>query len=324
MDHNIVVLEERERNDNVPDLIRKSAEFIITYSDFGKNKTSKRKGDAFELLVGHTLIEGSSIPVNKQQTIKGAISGYLKRFYPVNKKFDLLFNNLAESFNVDVSKGKVIFDNNSIPINHELKLCYTRKNEKNEIKFNDREKLAEYLIHENFISKVDAPTILKKFRMDYWREIGGKMYPLECKNKEKTYLESRDINQILNYGMIIKESASLGHINTVLNGHSKDWRNKLEEIENVYGIEIRIHYIKNWILRFAEKTGNKIDCLVYSKYKLHNYGFNSKRAGKLSPLYLNIHYSTYVSSDPYDKIQLLICDDLNKIKLFLRDRGLIK
>ena len=153
--------------------------------------------------------------------------------------------------------------------------------------------------------------------MDYWREIDGKICPLECKNKEKTFLENRDINQIVNYGMIIKESASLGHINTVLNGYSQDLRDKLEEINDIYGIEIRIHYIKKWLIRFAEKTGNKIDCLVFSKIQLKNYGFNVIRAGKNSELYLNIHTVPYNPSEDYKPIPLIISDNSDDIKRFL-------
>ena len=169
--------------------------FIITVSNFGKNKTAKLKGEAFELLVGWTLREGSRIPLKKQQTIKKIVEDYGKRYCFVNRKFNLIFgNNVTESYNTDPNKGQAIFDKNSLITYGKLKLCYKTKKQNKEIGFNERDKFIKYLIDNDFISNVESSTIFKKFIIDFCREINKKICFYECKNKEKTYFEKRDKN----------------------------------------------------------------------------------------------------------------------------------
>ena len=287
--------------------------FIITVSNFGKNKTAKLKGEAFELLVGWTLREGSRIPLKKQQTIKKIIEDYGKRYCFVNRKFNLILDNgVNESYNTDPNKENIIFDKNSLMTYSGLKLCYKSKKQNKEIEFNEREKFIKYLIDHGFISNVTSPTIFKKFRLDYCREINKKICFLECKNKEKTYFEKRDLNQIISYGRVLQKSVPLGWITTVVNGYLKPGR-----IYCNYGLEIRLYNIKGWLIGFGEKIGLKIDCLVYSKYSLSSHNFHAIRASKKSQRYLNIHTTNYDAHTDYKPIKLFISDNSDDIKRFL-------
>lgn len=290
--------------------------FIITISNFSKNKTAKLKGDAFELFVGWTLklMEGNSMRSKKQQTIKKVIDDYGKRYCFVNRKFDLIFgDNIIESYNTDPDKGQTIFDKDSLMTYSGLKLCYKTKKQNKEIKFNERGEFIKYLIDNGFISNVTSPTIFRKFRLDYCRTKNGRIYFLECKNKEKTYLEKRDINQIISYGMILREAVPLGWIETIVNGDLE-----FEKILYSHGLEIRLWDIKDWLIRFGEKTGLKIDCLVFSKIRLKAHGISAIMAGKKSESYLNIHTFPYNQSDDYKPFPLIVSNNIEFIKKHLQ------
>lgn len=287
--------------------------FIITVSNFGKNKTAKLKGDAFELFVGWTLREGSKIPLKKQQTIKKVIGDYGKRYCFVNRKFNLILDNgINESYNPDPKKGNTIFDKNSLITYSALRLCYKSKKQNKEIRFEERDEFIEYLTDNDFVSNVEPPTIFKKFRIDFCRTINKKICFLECKNKEKTYLEKRDLNQIISYGMILRKIVPLGWITTVVNGYLKPGK-----IHYNHGLEIRLYNIKDWLIGFGEKTGLKIDCLIYSKQSLSNQNFHAVRASKKSQRYLNIHTTNYDAHTDYKPIKLFISDNPEEIKRFL-------
>lgn len=297
-----------------------SKRFIITLSDFDKNTTSKRKGDGFEGLIWRILFKGGSLSVEKQQTIKKAIELYTKRFYKVRKKFDLIQNSITKNFSRDFKNGDILFNKNSVLVNHELKLCY-RKDKKNiEVKFSEREQLVKYLMEESLISETKPPTIIQKFRMDSYKVKDDKIYLIECKNKEKSYLRKRDLNQIVTYGRIIKECLPLGDIKVIINGYSKDWSEELEIIRKIYGIEITIYNIKSWLVKFAETTGKKIDCLVYSKIKLNDYGFEPIKVWKKSKFFLNVHFVPYNPSENYKPIPLVISDNLDSILKHIQKR----
>ena len=290
--------------------------FIITISNFGKNKTAKLKGDAFELFVGWTLMlmEGKRMPTKKQQTIKKIIEDYGKRYCFVNRKFNLILgNNVIENYNTNPNKGQTIFDKDSLMMYSELKLCYKVKKPNKEIGFNERNEFIKYLIDNGFISNVTSPTIFKKFRLDYCRTKNRKICFLECKNKEKTYFEKRDLNQIISYGMILQKAVPLGWIDAVVNGYLK-----FEKILYSYGLEIRLWNIKDWLIGFGEKIGLKIDCLVFSKIRLKAHGFSAIRAGKKSESYLNIHTFPYNPSEDYKPFPLIISDNFEFIKNHLQ------
>lgn len=292
--------------------------FIITVSNFGKNKTAKLKGDAFELFVGWTLREGSKIPLKKQQTIKKIIEDYGKRYCFVNKKFNLMLDNgINESYSTDPDKGQTIFDKDSLMTYSELKLCYKAKKQNKEIGFNERNEFIKYLIDNGFISNVTSPTIFKKFRLDFCKTKNKRVCFLECKNKEKTYLEKRDINQIISYGMMLRNAVPLGWIDTVVNGYLK-----FGEMHYNPGLEIRLWNIKEWLIRFGGKTWLKIDCLVFSKIRLKAHGFSAIRAGKKSESYLNIHTFHYNPSEDYKPFPLIISDNLEFIKNHLQKIGI--
>lgn len=308
--------------------------FIMTISDFGKNKTSKRKGDTLEILVGftlETLVKGRKIPVNKQQTIMKAIDDYSKKVFPVNKKFDLKFQDgTIKKYNVvPKDDADLIFSKSQIQ-DGRITLMYRKKKENIQKEFDNAEAVRKYLIEDEFLEKIELPTLLQKFRLDFWRfsSIGNILYIYECKNKEKTYLEKRDINQIQSYAQIIKDSLkdlpeeSFGYVTLVVNGPLKNWKEEVDRIKLYYDIEIRVNNIKNWLTRYAKKTGQKIDCLVFSKHRLKKYNFISIKAGKKSELYLNIHLSPYKEHEYYRKVKLLISDDLGRIKRFL-DKDII-
>jgi len=302
-------------------------EFIITVSDFKQNKTSKRKGDAFELLVEHTLEEGSSVPVKRQLTIKKSTENYCKPLYYVRKKFYL-------SFKESVKKGTGVlkytlydFFNSNITQNKtSLILNYRDKKQNVQEKFVDARSLLNFLIANELVAKINHPAVFQKFRLDLWRIVCGKFCFLECKDREKSYLRMRDINQIVSYGKVLKESLSddeFGYVNLVLNGYAKNFEEDLERINQDYGIEIRLSNIKNWLIRFAQKNGVKIDCLVFSKHNLEKYNFKIMEAGKKSKFYLNIHTIPYKEYEIYEPIELLISDDFVKIREFLERKGII-
>ena len=287
--------------------------FIITVSNFGKNKTAKLKGDAFELLVGWTLKEGSKIPLKKQQTIKKIIEDYGKRYCFVNRKFNLILNNgINESYSTDTNKGNTIFDKNSLMTYSGLKLCYKSKKQNKEVGFDEREKFIKHLLDNGFISNIESSIIFKKFRIDYCRTIKKKICFYECKNKEKTYFEKRDLNQIISYGRVLQRCVPLGWITTVVNGYLKPGK-----IYHNDGLEIRLYNIKDWLIGSGERTGLKIDCLVHSKYSLSSQNFHAVKASKKSQRYLNIHTINYDAHSNYKPIKLLISDNTDEIQKFL-------
>ena len=296
--------------------------FIVTISDFDQNTTSKRKGDSLEGTTWRILFKKNLLSAEKQQTIKKAIELHAKRFYPVNRKFDLFLDNgIIKSFSADLKKGIVLLDKNSVTADCKLKLRYTKETKSIEVKFNEREQLVKYLIEEGLISETKPPAIIQKFRLDSYKLEDGIMCPIECKDRGKSYLRERDLNQIVTYGRIIKECIPLGHIIVVVNGYSKDWKEELDIIQKVYGIEIRIYNIRNWLVKFAENTGKKIDCLVYSKIRLNDYGFEPVKVWKKSKFCLNVHFVPYNSLENYKQVPLIISDNLESIKKHLQKIG---
>ena len=303
-------------------------EFIITISDFDKNKTTKRKGDAFELFVGwtlRTLNESIPIPLERQLTIKKAIEAYSKIFFPVERKFYLSFEdktikeyNVVSENNSDIILNKRhLLNKGKISVNYKNKRKHIQEN------FIDVTSLIDFLIENEFISKIEYPAISKKFRLDFCGLAYDKLRLLESKDKGKTFLEKRDIDQIVAYAKIIQAilpEESFGYIQLVVNGYLNNLEREIERINQHYGIEIRLHHIKNWLIRYARKKGIKVDCLIFSKHKLGKYGFKVIRSGKVSELYLNIHTSSYNEAEEYKPIEQLISDDFNVIKEFLKGK----
>jgi len=305
-------------------------EFIITISDFEKNKTAKRKGDAFELLVGwtlKTLNESNPIPIERQLTIKKAIEKYSKIFFPVERNFYLSFEDrTVKKYNViSEDSSNIILDKRDLLNKGKINVNYKNKKKDAQETFAYAESAVKFLIENEFLSRIEYPAISKKFRLDFCGLAYEKLRLLESKDKGKTYLEKRDINQIVSYGKIIKDSlpdGSFGYIQLVVNGYLNNFWEELERINHWYGIEIRLHHIKNWLIRYATKKGIKIDRLVFSKHRLENYNFISIKAGKKSELYLNIHTSTYDELENYKPIKLLISDDFDVIRKFLDSKSI--
>jgi hypothetical protein len=301
-------------------------EFVITISDFEQNKTSSRKGNAFELLVEYILQEGSPIPVQRQLTIRKSTEEYCKPLYSVQKKFYVSFKESAKKGTKVIEYPLYdIFDSSIIQNKTNLILNYRSKKNKKE-KFADGSSLLNFLIVNEFLTKTKAEAIFQKIRLDLGREIYGKFCFLECKDRGKSYLRMRDINQIVSYVKVLKENLSkheFGYVNLELNGYAKNFEKELERTKQDHGIEIRLHHIKDRLIRFARKNGVKIDCLVFSKHKLEKYNFKIMEAGKKSKLYLNIHTSPYREYEIYKPIEQLISDDFVKIKKFLEQKRIV-
>lgn len=306
--------------------------FIRTISDFEKNQTAKRKGDAFELLIGYTLREGSDVPVETQITIKKAITEYCKRIYMVHKQFQIKLQNgtlkkYRRSYQSECDE-KETFDKNDVVFQNDLQLNYTKhfKKKKKVIErtFQKGNELVRYLVRCKLVYRIIPRDVRKKFRLDFCRIVEGKLCIIESKNKEKTYLEERDLNQIVVYGSAIMGCGILGYIQVPFNGYSINWSGKLAWILKERGIEIRLIPIRNWLLYFTYQTGMIIDCLVFSKVPIDNFGFLSIKASTTSKLYLNMHLRRYENFTEYKPVDLLISDDMNRIEEFLQQQGFLQ
>ncbi len=296
----------------------RNKEFIVTASDFDKNTTSKRKGDAFESLAWIILFKSGSLSIEKQQTIEKAIESYAKKFCRVRRNFALMQNGASRNFSRDFRNGDIIFRKDSVGAKQEIKLRCIKENKSAEIIFGDKEQLADYLIREGFVSEIKAPAIVKKYRTDACKLEDGRICIIEWKNKEKSCLRKRDLSQIVTYGRIIKECVPLGEIKIVVNGYSKDWGEEIKSIKSDYGLEISVCSIKSWLVKFAELTGKQIDCLVYSKISLSGQGFEPVRIWKRSKFYLNVRTTAYNGPSSYGKIPLIISDDVNRVKNLIK------
>ncbi|MBW2976595.1 hypothetical protein KY347_04065 [Candidatus Woesearchaeota archaeon] len=297
-------------------------EFIITISDLDIYTTSKLKGMALEALIDWTSNKRSTLPPEKEKEIMTAILTCSKKLFYVYYKFKLVLNDtkIKEFDGMPDFNKKIIFDEDSIRDFNKIDLSFKENGGIIQLTFNGCSKLTSYLLNKGLISRIDTKAIYRRFRLDFWWFKNEKFCFREIKNREKTYLSKRDVEQVIRYAMILKEFLPLGYILLVHNGYiSQRIREKIEAINENSGLDIRPMDIKNWLTNFAIDSGRKIDYLVFSYHPLSKHNLTIHRVSYDSTYFLNVHVSEYDKNKDYKPIKLLITNDIEKIEKFIAE-----
>ncbi|MBI2559247.1 hypothetical protein HYW20_08045 [Candidatus Woesearchaeota archaeon] len=293
----------------------KKDEFIFIISDFNRFMISKNKGLGLEALVNYTYREGSRIAPDKEISIKKAVKNCPLRIYHVKKRFELLTKEelLVKYSSRSNNDSETVYVHKNNPSNNEITISYKENGKKCETIKKEFEVL-EFLLKNGFLRKFETDKKFKNLRLDLSRIINDLFYFTECKNRGKTGLSSRDLKQLISYGIAIKEAIPIGHINLVYNGSSRISNKDIWRMEKKHGLKIKLHYIKDWLDYFGWKHGKKIDYMIITKLKINAENIEMICLGKKSKRVLYINISEYNPDKSYAAIPMIISDNLNFIK----------
>ena len=231
-----------------------------------KQQINKVKGTALERLIMFTL---SKSHYNTRILSESALSVIDRKLGKTSKNYfyvskDFVFNNVKYKKNFD------LFERGFVKGLIKIKSKGKSKGVFREFNFYNYNESIGFLLKQGFLKNTNF-SVMKK--IDVLEERNGKLFVYECKNKEKSALNEKDLLDAILYALLLRKAGFyLGAFSFIVNGRIPySIEKQFYMLKQRYKLPLYIYTFDNWLFNFYKKHNKAIQSVNVNTYNRPYY-----------------------------------------------------